>query len=1323
MHVLLRYLMRNRLFANKTPNARHASPNNIQVGLISLLLALLFLVIQHLPVAASSPAIPVADTASVDAPAAVAPANGAVTTGGDVVSGATNPPLGVPTLAWTPIRGAIQYQVEISESPGFVTFAVNKATFAYTYTPEIALKDIDYFWRVKAFDGKTWSPYSAVSTFTKDWSNQGTNVPHLLSPLPQATRSTFTENDFSWTPVVGAATYLIEITTDPTFSNIVYSKTTLKTQHTPDTRLQNNLYYWRVTPIDHQGHFGKASAVQLFTFNWNVAPQLLTPAAEVELKYVPRFTWTAVEATKIYQLQISTDKDFSSLTTYNTPSTDYTPIKPLANDQDYYWRIKALDNTGTSSPWSEIRHFRAKWNFQPQLLTPVNNSIDQASPLFSWTPIPGAERYQIQVDESTGFKNPLMDFEVYNVTTCAFAKNKDGVIYIDKDYFWHVRGIDAQGNYTPWSNESSFRFGSSTSPNLIYPLPYYAPDSQNLPGHADRTVASPLFVWDTAHTWDPYPRHTVGPDYYQLTVAADAGFTSINFEIETSGLGAAPTLSTPFKDLQDGQLYYWRVRAFRHNLQMGVDTTWVARFDRTLPQLPKTDSMTLVYPANNFDAVDAPPVLGWQPVNGASNYRVQISNNRDFTAIVDEAQPQFINYVPWQGRHAKMPFGTYWWRVQAENAPGVVLNDWSEVRHFNLSNDLLNGNPTDFVPPLYPGSIITDGDSYDATLTYIASSAGNGVEPYKLGDLHVMLNRVNLQPVKHTGAFDNYSWIIAFDAGLMESEPISYGIYIDIDHVENSGGTSDPLGKPISTDSLVRPEYVIYVERSNSNLPSAVNPNHITVYKWAGTSWSPLQGQSLTALGGDAWYDVPLHTVQLLIPYTAIGGGDNNFSGSLALTVFSTSSSKTDGIHDSIPAQNGDIAKPAFVSDMLMPLYPFDTPLTNPIVQFDMPPMRWRMPYFDSVDGYQVQVARDAKFTDLAETWEFSEKATDPLFGWLPNSFQPLAAYEDNESYYWRVRIRHERFQGETNFDYGPWSPATRFKLDSRQVGNPTLSTGDLAQTTPTFSWQRVEGASGYTIQVDDDANFSSPVINEQIISTSYTPITALPDGNYFWRVVMRRSDKIIGHWSPTMAFVKKSLTPMLLSPVANALIHEQPTFKWTAVLTPTVTPRVAAPIYQLQVDNDPNFSSPTTFRTDTTTFTLIQTKGIDTGTFYWHVAVVDANNNVGAYSPAQQFRKEYDQLDLMQPQQGEKFSNVAIFQWQPMAGAAYYQFDLSSDPNFTLVKTAITDNTQYMPPDKLSLKPYYWRVRMFDADKKLGPFIQGWITPDTLFLPVVIKK
>jgi len=1251
-------------------------------------------------------------------PTLSAPVNGMITTGGNGNNGATHPPLGVPALVWQPIQGATQYQVEVSTSAGFASLLVNRTTVATSFVPDIALADGDYFWRVKANVSNVWGPYSEIYAFTKDWSNGGVNVPQLLAPAHQATRSAFGQDDFSWTNVPGAATYKLEITTDPAFSQIVYSATTIKPQHTPTSRLANNSYYWRVIPLDAKGNLGQSSAVQTFTFEWRELPELLSPVNAVDLKFVPRFEWTAIQSAKTYQLQISTGEDFSTVTVYNTPNTEYTPVKALANDQDYFWRVKGLDASGTSSPWSEVRRFRTRWNFQAQLLTPPNNSIAQTTPYFSWTPIPGVERYQIQVDESTSFQNPLMDVEVFNNTNSAFVENKENTLMLDQDYFWRVRGIDAQDNHTAWSSLYAFRFGSVAAPNLVYPPYYYAPDNEHLPVHRDLTIAWPLFVWNTTNL--RIANQTYAPDYYQVTVAADPGFQTINFEMTTASLAAAPTLDNPFVGLQAGQLYYWRVRAYRANVQLGVDTVWVTRIDQSLPQLPATPNITPIYPGAGFEAVGAAPVLGWQPVTDANYYRVEISRDPSFTMIVDQAEAQFVNYVPWQGRQEPMPFGTYWWRVRAESAPGVALGDWSEVRHFNLSVDLVNGNRHDLVPPLYPNTILSATAKYDPALTFVAAGADNQMESYGLGDLHVMLNRVSLRPTGAQNEFDNYSWLFAFESAALASDPIMAGIYIDIDHIAGSGGSTDPLGKPINTNSLYWPEYVIYVK----TLGAATNPNNIDVYTWSGSSWSP--AQSLTVAGGDAWYADSQKTIQIKLPYTVIGGGSEHFSGSLALTVFSTDLANNDGMRASVPAQGTTLNNPAFVSDMLMPLYPFDTPLTNPMTHYDLPSMRWRVPYVDSVDGYQVQVARDAKFTDLFQTWEFFESSTGATFQWLPDAFTALEAYPDNESYYWRVRIRHERFtSASSQFDYGPWSPAMRFKLDSRMVGNPMTSTGDVAAMTPSFHWTRVEAAAGYTIQIDDDANFSNPLITEKIASTSYTPLTALADGNYFWRVMIRRSGTIAGHWSPTMSFVKRSVTPILLTPINEEIINEQPTFLWSTVLTPTTTPRIAAARYQLEVDSDPNFSSPARYTTSAPTYTLAKSESIADGTFYWRVGIIDSNNKVGAYSAAQRFYKEYVPPNLLRPAQGEAVGTLELFEWAAVPGAAYYQFDLDDNPNFASPKSITTDNVQSMPTDKLALKDYYWRVRIYDADRKPGPFITGQIGSGVtrIYLPLVTRQ
>ena len=133
-------------------------------------------------------------------------------------------------------------------------------------------------------------------------------------------------------------------------------------------------------------------------------------------------------------------------------------------------------------------------------------------------------------------------------------------------------------------------------------------------------------------------------------------------------------------------------------------------------------------------------------------------------------------------------------------------------------------------------------------------------------------------------------------------------------------------------------------------------------------------------MGGRLWLDPVTRSVQVLIPYTALGAEDPKSVGSLALTVFTTPTDPAGGVQDSVPEQGATLDHPALVSDMLMPLYPFDTPLSDPIVLYDMPALRWRMPPFDSVDGYQVQVARDAKFTQIVETWETFETGTWSFF-------------------------------------------------------------------------------------------------------------------------------------------------------------------------------------------------------------------------------------------------------------------------------------------------------------------------------------------------------
>ncbi|MDH5507078.1 MAG: zinc-dependent metalloprotease [Anaerolineae bacterium] len=73
--------------------------------------------------------------------------------------------------------------------------------------------------------------------------------------------------------------------------------------------------------------------------------------------------------------------------------------------------------------------------------------------------------------------------------------------------------------------------------------------------------------------------------------------------------------------------------------------------------------------------------------------------------------------------------------------------------------------------------------------------------------------------------------------------------------------------------------------------------------------------------------------------------------------------------------------------------------------------------------------------------------------------------------------------------------------------GVPTLLTpangASTADTTPTFDWSDVAGAYNYQIQVDNNADFSSPEVNllTPIVTSTHTPSSPLADAVYYWRV------------------------------------------------------------------------------------------------------------------------------------------------------------------------------------------------------------------------------
>ncbi len=1213
------------------------------------------------------------------APVLVSPADGARTTG------LTDPPNGTPTFYWARVPGATSYQIQISTSAGFSQVTVEATTDATTYTPTEALSDGTYYWRVRARAGKLWGPFSEVWSFEKDWSAGGQLKPQPLAPVPGATITDFNEG-FRWTPVQGAAMYLFEIDDSPYFTSVDYSALTLKPAHTPLSKLGNARYYWRVIPIDPQENYGAAMDPVSFTLDWNYTPTLLAPEHEAVLSFTPTFEWTAVPGADYYILELDTNPSFTDPTTYQTRNTAFTPERGLSNDEDYYWRVQAVDAAGNSGPYSEVRRFRLRWDFAPRLLTPTNNWVSVSYPIFRWTPVPGAYQYQIQVDDSLGFSAPLkVDKKTYFTT---YIHENWGNIKLPGTYYWRVRALDAQGNPGPWSAIYAFSFALEMAPKPLYPPFYYTVDDTLTPVHDRVDVTAPLFLWDTAHDESTVTQPYTAATHYVLEVDDSPLFTSPNFRVETAALGAAPTDDQPFTDFQYGKTYYWRVTAYIGNRQLGYPTVWQARFAQDAPGPESTTDITLLYPDDNTSWVVDAPVLGWAPVQGAKKYRVQVSFTPDFTDLLYDVTTAFTHFVPGQDRVSKLPNRTYWWRVRVEDPQGP----WGEVRAFRITHHLMTGNPFDYAPP----DPLHQDTSY---INRVLEDEPAGQTPYDLNSLWVVQDRY----------YDNTAlrWILDLVSYASAGVTLEYVIYVDVDHRPDVGATTDPQGRPIAFPAKERPDVAIDLRL---NADGTINP--AVIWTYTGDGWGI--PQDIRAIGGRIVFDPDTDALQVYLPYTVLGGGDPDWDGALGFAVVLYDANGT--VRDVMPGTGTDrIPYFAYTSDLLNPVLPFNYPFTTFAFR-DFPLLQWHMPYWGSVDGYEVEVARDVDFTDVIQTWKVFETAFGypSLYGFLPAAYMPLTPLGDNETYYWRVRLKHEIYNKTTRRrDSGPYTRPARFTVRSLAPANLQPADGATVSRTPVFRWDRVQNAGRYRFQLDDDANFSSPIINRTVDTTAYIPpemsFGKLRDGVYYWRVAVVRGSTQ-GPWSPVHTFTKVSPAPTPLSPVDDAVIHEIPTLRWTAVLTPTDTPRLSAPRYRVELDTNPNFSSPLWFITEATSLTLPKGKAMEDGTWYWRVALVRAGSLLGPYSPPARFYKEYPAPRVIAPANGAVVSETPTFEWEPVDGAASYRLELSQDENFSSVKKYDTDNTRFTPTTALKKGTWYWRVRIRDAERRWGPYAQGMI-------------
>jgi len=168
--------------------------------------------------------------------------------------------------------------------------------------------------------------------------------------------------------------------------------------------------------------------------------------------------------------------------------------------------------------------------------------------------------------------------------------------------------------------------------------------------------------------------------------------------------------------------------------------------------------------------------------------------------------------------------------------------------------------------------------------------------------------------------------------------------------------------------------------------------------------------------------------------------------------------------------------------------------VTNPTPRFD-----WKnvvLPKGTAFDHYQLQLATENTFG--APVVDQVVAAGQTVSEYTLTAGQALLP---NTRYYWRVRAVN------TNGDTGSWSSVRylRSAMLPPVLIAPDAGALDVALR-PAFTWNGVDSATGYTLQVSAYADFRSLIISKALTGvTGYTPGVNLPRGKVlYWRVRTR---------------------------------------------------------------------------------------------------------------------------------------------------------------------------------------------------------------------------
>ena len=498
---------------------------------------------------------------------------------------------------------------------------------------------------------------------------------------------------FGWSPVPGAYSYEFQVAADQNFNSPVLGRgegsfVTKNTRATLKKTLPNGRYWWRVRATTKSGDASPWSNPRSIVKSWTAVPSSQTPAPGYPFTFPLSpiaLGWSPVPYAASYMFSLASDPALANVVINNgqplqTWAANYSPDFNLLPSGTYYCDVVPVDSEGNKGTPSPVSSFTWSWpSTTTARVTDLMDAPEMFDPQFSWDPVPGATKYEVEVNSSVDFAPGSKVCCTQLTTSTSLAPT---VVFRDNTYYWRMRALDAAGNAGVWNRGPDFVKTFDKVP------PVTAPSIKNLhvrdhlddpgtdldPGTAGYQTDVPILKWDSvpgasAYLVDVAPYNASTCDWGSPT-----GWRVTTSVPSWSPLGSGWNNIKPYPDamsvaydqpaLAMNKRYCVRVRA-KAERDVGLqdvygDFTYLDDGTGTAFQwvgYPTGDPCSPPCNPGYLGADDyllpirgtltrLTPLVTWWPLAGKQSYFVIVAKDPNFSNIVDYAFTQIPAYSP-----------------------------------------------------------------------------------------------------------------------------------------------------------------------------------------------------------------------------------------------------------------------------------------------------------------------------------------------------------------------------------------------------------------------------------------------------------------------------------------------------------------------------------------------------------------------------------------------------------------------------------------------------------------------------------------------------